>query len=247
MKLQPLGTGTGFTRNYYHSNFIINFRSKRLLVDAGTTLRYSLDCANVQPDSIDAIFITHFHHDHVGGLAELLMLCYWRFISGVHTPHLPTLIFRPSQQEEMNQLLSPILNNQGLNWTDYCIPHIIKDEMYIDEEYTLQIINTDHLHCNGLKSCGLKIADMDSEKNIILSGDIKKLDESPILAFIDRQTSAIIQDVSFNKNSVHATYEEVLNYYPQNMYKKLFGIHYEDNIDLTKSYKFKLLIQGETL
>src|SRR5690606_33648207 len=107
---------------------------------------------------------------------------------------------------------------------------LIKNDLVAVDNFTMQIISTDNLHCEGLKSCGVKIFDS-SLQNIILSGDIKNLDDSQLLSFIDCNTTAVIQDLSFSNNFVHSTYEEVLKYYPKNLQDKIFGTHYDDRIE----------------
>lgn len=247
MILLPLGIGNGFSKKYFHSNLLLDLNNERLLIDAGTTLRYSLDHAKIPIDSIDLILITHFHHDHVGGLSEYLTACYWRFISGEHKPHRPILLLRPSQLEDIENLLSPTLNNQGLIWQDYCTPYVMNDDTYSLAYHDLQVIPTDFLHCEGLKSCGLKINHRDSGSNIIISGDIKHLNRSEILSYVNCNTKAIIQDIAFNQNNVHSTYEEVINYYPKDIYKLVYGIHYEDEVEINKVYAVNLVRQSEAI
>jgi hypothetical protein len=246
MIIVPLGVGGGLSKKYYHSNFLIDMDGKRLLLDAGTTVRYSLSQVNIEPESIAAICITHFHHDHVGGLVELLTICYWRFLNGQHNPHRPLLLLRPNQVDAMNGILSPALNNQGLVWQDYCRLKIINDDAFLFEDYILEVIPTDNLHCMGLPSCGLSIRHQDG-RNILFSGDIKRLSNSDILAHLDGQTQAIIQDISFCGNPVHATYQEVLHYYPEHFHKKILGTHYEDETNVNGNYAIHLLRQGEPL
>ncbi|MFK4997132.1 MBL fold metallo-hydrolase [Bacillus sp. N9] len=152
----PLGVGDAHTKQHYHSNVLLDFNGTRVLIDAGTTLRYSLQQAAVEPETIQYIFITHFHHDHAGGLAEFLTTSYWRFIDGKHSPHRPTILYRPNQLCELDGILTPALNNQGLTWKDYCLPIEIKNNVYNFPEHMLKVIPTDSLHCEGLNSCGLK-------------------------------------------------------------------------------------------
>lgn len=246
MKILPLGTGNGFTRKFFHSNLLIGIEGQYMLVDAGTTLRYSLKNLEIHPSQITAIFITHFHHDHAGGLAEFLMQCHWYFQNGRHTPHRPILLLRPSQLEEVHGILAPMLNNQGLTWKDYCTVRMIENNVIHLNELRLQVLPTDNLHCANLKSCGLKVTTMNGT-NFIISGDIKKLSSSNILSHIDQRTQAIVQDVSFDKNSVHSTYEEVLDYYPLEYYPIIYGTHYEDNFNPNEKYQIHFLEEGKPL
>lgn len=247
MIVLPLGTGNAFTKKYFHTNLLIKLNKFNLLLDAGTTLRYSLAKTKTNINSIDGIFITHFHHDHAGGLGELLTSAFWQFNNNVHSPHKPVLFVRPAQLEEMDHILSPSLNNQGFIWQDYCHVVAVENGIYDGETYTIEIIPTDHLHCQGLKSCGLKITDKKSKENIIISGDIKNLKESRLLSYVDENTRAIFQDVHFGENTTHATYEEVLEYYPRDYLHKIYGIHYGDETASENAYKIKLAQQGVPL
>jgi len=68
-----IGTGSGKTsllRN--HSAFIINASKIKLLVDAGDGISKALLQSNINYNSINGIFITHFHPDHLSGLSSLL-------------------------------------------------------------------------------------------------------------------------------------------------------------------------------
>lgn len=73
-QLQFLGTGSAFTvgDNNYQSNVLITAPSgKRLLLDCGSDARFSLHELGLQPTDIDAVYISHPHADHIGGLEWL--------------------------------------------------------------------------------------------------------------------------------------------------------------------------------
>ncbi|MBU2490535.1 MAG: MBL fold metallo-hydrolase [Proteobacteria bacterium] len=90
MKIKMLGVGSAFTTQaYYQTNLLITAPSgKNLLVDCGSDVRFALAEAGVNgPDmagKIDAVYISHLHADHVGGLEWLSFLTY--FSPGRHHP-----------------------------------------------------------------------------------------------------------------------------------------------------------------
>ncbi|MFZ9737347.1 MAG: MBL fold metallo-hydrolase [Prochlorotrichaceae cyanobacterium] len=76
MQLLFLGSGSAFTvgdRNY-HCNVLITKadpsspRVKRLLLDCGSDIRFSLYEEGISPYDISDIYISHLHSDHIGGL-----------------------------------------------------------------------------------------------------------------------------------------------------------------------------------
>lgn len=70
---------------------------KRLFVfDAGITAATNISRMGFDPGQIEALFLTHFHSDHIGGLGELLLQ---RWGAGSHTQPLP--VYGPKGVEEV--------------------------------------------------------------------------------------------------------------------------------------------------
>ena len=63
---------------------------KMFVVDAGAGGARNLGRMRLNTGSIDGVFLTHFHSDHIDGLGELAMM---RWVTGTHTQPLP--IFGP--------------------------------------------------------------------------------------------------------------------------------------------------------
>jgi len=71
MNLLFLGTGPAFgvNPNNYQSNMVLSSPSgRKLLIDCGSDVRYSLLTAGFHYREISDIYISHLHADHVGGL-----------------------------------------------------------------------------------------------------------------------------------------------------------------------------------
>lgn len=52
---------------------IVRYRGKRLLIDCGPDFRTQM--LRASDDAIDALLITHFHYDHIGGIDDLRAYC----------------------------------------------------------------------------------------------------------------------------------------------------------------------------
>ena len=77
MKLTFLGTASGIPvlhRN--HSALLAEKKGTCVLLDAGEGVCQALLQRNVDPDSIEKVFISHTHADHVGGVPMLLQMMY---------------------------------------------------------------------------------------------------------------------------------------------------------------------------
>ncbi len=68
MKLTFLGSGSAFTMNNRQSNMILEDDGKILLIDCGTDIRHSLHQQDLSYKDIDAVYISHLHADHIGGM-----------------------------------------------------------------------------------------------------------------------------------------------------------------------------------
>src|SRR5579871_6808176 len=79
MRLITLGTGNAFAEgSRFHSATIVKAGRKTLLVDCGPCIMPALNRAGITSDEIDAVLITHFHGDHIGGVPLLLLDCRFR-------------------------------------------------------------------------------------------------------------------------------------------------------------------------
>jgi ribonuclease Z len=67
-----------------------------VVVDAGTGGARNLQRSGFTPGRLDAVFLTHFHSDHIDGLGEMAML---RWTGGAHTE--PLLVIGPAGVEEV--------------------------------------------------------------------------------------------------------------------------------------------------
>lgn len=77
MKLTFLGSGSAFSVDNYQSNMLIESRGKRLLFDCGGDIRWALKEQGLSLLDIDAVYISHLHADHTGGLEGLAFMKYF--------------------------------------------------------------------------------------------------------------------------------------------------------------------------
>ncbi len=69
MKITFLGTSHGFAeKNRFQSSTLVEVRGKSYLIDAGAPVEYQMETLGKDMTSIEAIFITHAHLDHIGCL-----------------------------------------------------------------------------------------------------------------------------------------------------------------------------------
>jgi ribonuclease BN (tRNA processing enzyme) len=76
MELVALGTGSAFTLKNFQSNYLLK-GEKNLLIDCGGDIRFSLKEQNMSYKDIDAVYISHLHADHQGGLEYLAFCSYF--------------------------------------------------------------------------------------------------------------------------------------------------------------------------
>jgi len=80
LKVKVIGCGNAFSMLNGNQSFLItgvdNGVEKNMLVDCGSRIPVSLYQQNIDLKTIDAIYISHAHGDHVGGLEELALSRY---------------------------------------------------------------------------------------------------------------------------------------------------------------------------
>lgn len=230
MRLIPLGVGGAFTERFYHNNYVAEIGTKKLLIDAGTTLRESMKKAGYDYVDIDAVWISHLHFDHVGGLEELVLQRFWQLTDGKHTPMKTPIFVHKKVYPQLRKLLSAALDNQGRKVEDFCEFTVVQDKDIIPfEGIELKLFDTTDSHAKGLVSSGLFIKG--AHGNILFPSDIFNLQKADLLRFVNEETLAIFQDTTFTFNGVHAQLKDVLAYFPKELHSLIYVMHYNDNIE----------------
>jgi len=236
MKLTFLGCGSAFTTpEYYQSNVLIQKNGKNFLIDCGSDIRFSL-APYLKPTDIDAVFITHLHADHVGGM-EWLAFCNY-FTPTALKP--PTLYGVGSLLPDLwsKSLSGGLESVQGrVNTLDSyfeCVA-VYPNHPFIWENIEFQPVQTCHV-MNGFKlveSYGLLIKDLDLSTNpsqitIFYTGDtqfapnqLKDFYDMADVIFHDCETTLF-------QSGVHAHYDQLLTL-PLETRSNMWLYHYQPN------------------
>ena len=74
MRIQFLGSGDAFgSGGRLQTCILLQAESTRILVDCGTTALIAMRRFGVDPNDISAIFLTHLHGDHFGGIPFVIL------------------------------------------------------------------------------------------------------------------------------------------------------------------------------
>lgn len=241
MTLSFLGVGSAFsTVDYYQSNLLVTARNgKKMLIDCGSDARFSLvDWGRqhgVKNLTIDAVYASHLHADHIGGLE-------WLAFSTYFNPSLP----RPkifAVEDVLNMLWSDSLrgglgyiNDKAMilsNYFEPCPLEVGKPFQWENIWFTpLKMLHVQNSYRN-VYSYGLVIQAADSEDGpaYFFSSDAMYCPE--LVAQLHTwapQVTLLFQDAEtlpFRTN-VHAHYEDLCTL-PDAIREKMWLYHYNPN------------------
>jgi ribonuclease BN (tRNA processing enzyme) len=109
MELAFLGTGAAFSSERYNGAVVVD---GRLLLDAGAPLLPHMRRADIDPAGIEAIFLTHFHGDHMAGLIPYLA---WRAYGRLG----PLALVTPAGGgERVDALMTAAWGDEWREWLD---------------------------------------------------------------------------------------------------------------------------------
>ncbi|NMO94704.1 MBL fold metallo-hydrolase [Paenibacillus lemnae] len=221
LKLQMLGTGGAFSRNYFNNNALIFDEDFTLLVDCGVTAPMALHQIDKSWESIDAVLITHTHADHVGGLEELAFQMKLK-----HNRKMPLYLAESLVEPLWENTLKGGLYQEGtimsLDDVFTVIPLPVGKAADISPGISLELTHTRHIP--GRDSYSLYL-----NGRIFYSADMT-FDPDLIHQLVrDRRCDVILHECQLEgAGHVHTTLDELLTL-PEEIQEMIYLMHYADN------------------
>lgn len=168
MRITTLGTSHGNpTCCRFNSSMLLETCGRLYLVDAGEPVTSQLIRANKDLDALKAVFITHMHNDHVGGLDVLVK----------------TLVKYPSEGKHVSIFMPESKAIQGLEeWLRFqhvcLLPEIVSlreirpGSIYADEAIEVIAEPTGHVVAEGNHASFAYLVKADG-KRFVFTGDLK--------------------------------------------------------------------------
>jgi ribonuclease BN (tRNA processing enzyme) len=226
-----LGTGAAFTLDNYHSNMVIEEEGKRLLIDAGGDIRFSLKHSGLSYKDIDCIYLTHLHNDHIGGMEFLAFSSYF----DPTCPQIKLFCHKWLGDDLWYfSLKGGLASIQGkiLNLEDYFdVNGLGNGENFIWQNITFEIVQGIHVF-NGywvVPTFGVLFHSPASGKIIYHTSDTQ-FDLEHLSQYYEK-ADLIIHDCETGpfKTDIHSHYDDLKTLAPE-IKIKIYLWHYQDNV-----------------
>jgi len=234
MKLTFLGSGSAFSMKNFQTNVLVENNGKRLLIDCGTDIRWSLGELGLSFKDIDAVYISHLHADHVGGM-EYMAFCSY-FTPKAIMPNKIKLfgnqgVMLKAWDETLRGGLASI-QSKVVNLYDYFeVERIPENGCFFWEGIKFDIVQTVHIMdaYTIVPSFGLMIRQPDSTDVTYFTSDAQFCPYQ-IQDFYN-QGNLIFQDCETTpfKSGVHANYKDLVTL-DEKTKNKMWLMHWNDNI-----------------
>lgn len=215
--LTMTGVGHSEAMTHWNNNAMITVGDRRLLIDAGYTIKFALRDLALDLSAVDGVFITHVHADHCFGLERLAYEC--RFKYGFK----PRLFLPPGVYDELwEQTLKGVMGQVGEG------PATLEDFFEVVQlsgdsfdYHGVRIEFFQNAHTPNKPSYGLFI-----NGHLLFSGDTRPIVDQ----VLRRDPRTILHDCTLSEwNPVHASLSELQSAYPEALRRRMYLMSYEDH------------------
>ena len=171
MHLRIIGSGDAFGSGGRHNTcFHLATAGRSVLIDCGASAPVALRAQGIDPNTIDAVVLSHLHGDHFGGVPFLMLD--GQFLSRRERP----ILFAgpPGTRDRINAAMEVFYPNSTK--TKYRFPWSVQ-EIAVGEPTDvlgLKVTSTEVIHSSGAPSTALRISD--GKRTFAYSGDTQWTD-----------------------------------------------------------------------
>ena len=229
-KITFLGSASAFYDDFdnYQSNILIEKNDRKLLLDCGTDIRFSLRDAGFKMTDITDLYISHAHADHIGGMECLGFIK--KFTPGQEKPNLfvSSMIAKDLWDKSLAGGMESIQGDVADLSTYFNVKKIRPNGSFVWEGITFELVQVIHI-MNGyvfVPSFGLMFTEsnVDTPVKIFWTSDTQHA-PNQIMDFY-KQADLIFQDCETSfKSGVHAHYDD-LKTLPADIKDKMWLYHY---------------------
>ncbi len=231
MKVQFLGVGSQFSSHeQYHSNMVITAPSgKRMLIDCGGDAKFSLAESGLRATDLDAVYISHLHSDHIGGMEWLALSTYF----SPENKRLQLFCAEQLQDKLWNNSLKgglECLGERCMQLADYFDCHPLQDNgAFAWQGLQFKLVKMPHVggECCSSFSYGL-LVEQTAQKDQVFFISTDTLFQPELLEKLAGQVAAIFHDCETTrlKTTVHAHYDQLCTL-PASVKDKIWLYHYQ--------------------
>lgn len=218
-----LGTcsGTEPLPGTHHSSFILETGGLYYWFEAGENCVHKASEMGLDVMRTAALFVSHGHIDHVGGMANLLSCfnklarAYGRTLVRENTLHLHF-----PDQPELLSAVKTVATMGSHHFRYEIIDHVIADGLlYEDENLRVSALHNEHMKETGENGWHAFSFLIECEgKHIVFSGDVRRPDE--LCPLLGKNADLLIMETGHHK------VEDVLAFVKENGVKRLLFTHH---------------------
>jgi ribonuclease BN (tRNA processing enzyme) len=219
LKVQMLGTGSAFAKNYYNNNALFYTEDKTVMLDCGITGPLALHQLGKKFDDIDALLLSHIHADHIGGVEEFAFQMKFVY-NRKPVLYVPEPI---AQTLWESSLKGGLTQEECCSLEDYFDVHLLQDgkSAEIVPGLSVEPIRTPHIA--GKASFSFFI-----NETFFYSADMK-FHPDLLHQLAERGCKTIFHDCQLTPPGVvHTTLDELLTL-PESLQERIWLMHYDDS------------------
>ena len=256
--IQFLGTGNARSKPpaNFNTNALLRIHDKACLIDCGLLCPLALNHYHIPITSIDGVFISHIHGDHVLGLEELFFTNYFNTPSRRLQLFLPEGLLKSTGAPDGYDLWENCLRaslETTVEFENYCHKLTLSDYAKIQtlishsasQIFGLTCETFPVVHIKNRPSYGIIL-----DNRVAYTSDCTFSQES-IQTLIQRGISTLFHDVCFapKASSVHASIQQLATLPPE-IRQKIYLMHYDDktsaeNFKFAESLGFHIIRPGD--